>query len=162
MNTTTDSLYVGVRVRNPHEKPAPAYWWSNIAVTQRPGVRVLAPASASYRFSYERRLELVSAPVHGYDYSYPAAAPQAADFFFRVDDDRPPWIAALDADGTGLGHASTSRLFGRKPTALRVAAVEALRLAATPAAVGTLQGLAQDSDKQVRVAAQEAVKDVKR
>lgn len=54
------------------------------------------------------------------------------------------------------------KLFGRKPTALRVTAVEALRLAATPAAVGTLEGLAADGDKQVRAAAQAALGDLKR
>src|SRR6267143_4202593 len=54
------------------------------------------------------------------------------------------------------------RLFGRKPAALRATAVEALRLAATPAAVGTLEGLTDDGDKQVRSAAQSALADVKR
>jgi HEAT repeat protein len=54
------------------------------------------------------------------------------------------------------------RLFGRKPAALRVTAVEALRLAATPAAVGTLQGLNDDGDKEVRAAAQSALADLKR
>ena len=53
------------------------------------------------------------------------------------------------------------RLFGRRPTALRVTAVEALRVAATPAAVGTLEGLADDGDKQVRTAAQSALVDLK-
>ena len=53
------------------------------------------------------------------------------------------------------------KLFGRKPTALRVTAVEALRLAATPAAIGTLEGLGADSDKQVRAAAQAALRDLK-
>jgi HEAT repeat protein len=53
------------------------------------------------------------------------------------------------------------KLFGRKPTALRITAVEALRLAATPAAIGTLEGLGADSDKQVRAAAQAAVRDLK-
>jgi HEAT repeat protein len=48
-------------------------------------------------------------------------------------------------------------LFGRKPAALRIAAVEALRLAATAPAVGTLEGLSNDGDKQVRAAAQAAV-----
>jgi HEAT repeat protein len=51
----------------------------------------------------------------------------------------------------------SGRLFGRKPTALRVAAVEALRLAATPAAMGTLQGLAGDPDRQVKAAASAAI-----
>jgi HEAT repeat protein/PBS lyase HEAT-like repeat-containing protein len=54
------------------------------------------------------------------------------------------------------------KLFGRKPTALRMTAVEALRLAGTPAAVGTLEGLAADGDKQVRAAAQAALADLKR
>lgn len=54
------------------------------------------------------------------------------------------------------------RLFGRKPAALRATAVEALRLAATPAAVGTLEGLTDDGDKQVRTAAQSALADLKR
>ena len=53
------------------------------------------------------------------------------------------------------------RLFGRKPAGLRATAVEALRLAATPAAVGTLEGLTDDGDKQVRMAAQSALADLK-
>jgi HEAT repeat protein len=53
-------------------------------------------------------------------------------------------------------------LFGRKPSALRVIAVEALRLAATPAAVGTIEGLTGDGDKIVRAAAQSALADLKR
>ena len=54
------------------------------------------------------------------------------------------------------------RLFGRKPAGLRATAVEALRLAATPAAIGTLEGLTDDGDKQVRLAAQSALADLKR
>lgn len=54
------------------------------------------------------------------------------------------------------------RLFGRRPAALRATAVEALRLAATPAAIGTLEGLTDDGDKQVRQAAQSALVDMKR
>lgn len=49
------------------------------------------------------------------------------------------------------------RFFGRKPAAVRVAAVEALRLAGTPAAVGTLEGLADDRDKEVRAAVRTAL-----
>lgn len=50
----------------------------------------------------------------------------------------------------------SGKILGRKPTAVRVAAVEALRLAGGAAATGTLQGLAEDSDRQVRAAAQAA------
>jgi hypothetical protein len=49
------------------------------------------------------------------------------------------------------------RLFGRKPVAKRLAAVDALRLAGTPAAIGTLQGLANDADRQVKAAAMAAL-----
>ena len=56
----------------------------------------------------------------------------------------------------------TGRFFGRKPSELRVAAVEALRLAATPAALGTLEGLSDDGDRAVREAASRAVAELKR
>lgn len=54
------------------------------------------------------------------------------------------------------------KLFGRKPSALRVTAVEALRIAGTPAAMGTLQGLTRDGDRQVRGAAQQALIELSR
>ena len=54
------------------------------------------------------------------------------------------------------------RLFGRKPSALRLAAVEALRVAGTAPAVGTLEGLADDGDRDVRAAARAALTELKR
>ncbi len=54
------------------------------------------------------------------------------------------------------------KLFGRKPTARRLAAVEALRVAATPAAIGTLQGLVEDSEKEVKSAAKAALSELQR
>jgi HEAT repeat protein len=51
----------------------------------------------------------------------------------------------------------SGKLFNRKPSALRVTAVEALRVAGTPAAIGTLQSFAADSDKQVRAAVLQAL-----
>ena len=72
-------------------------------------------------------------------------------------------IASPDAVQALIKFAQPSgKLFSRKPTAQRITAVEALRIAATPAAVGTLQGLASDSDKQVKAAAQQALADLKK
>ena len=72
-------------------------------------------------------------------------------------------IASPDAVQALIKYAQPGgRLFGRKPTAVRVTAVEALRLAATPAAVGTLEGLSADGDRQVRAAATAALADLKR
>ena len=51
----------------------------------------------------------------------------------------------------------SGQLFNRKPVAIRLAAVEALRLAGTAPALGTLEGLSGDGDKQVRAAAQAGV-----
>ncbi len=53
--------------------------------------------------------------------------------------------------------APESRLFKRKPTAFRVAAVQALGEARTPAALTALQQLSTDKDKEVREAAIRAV-----
>jgi HEAT repeat protein len=49
------------------------------------------------------------------------------------------------------------RLFNRKPLALRLAAIEGLRLASTPAAAALLQPLLTDDDAEVRQAAQKAL-----
>ncbi|MEU5796267.1 DUF5107 domain-containing protein [Streptomyces sp. NPDC047813] len=109
----SDFLHVGVRVRNPHEHPVPAYWWSNIAVPEE--VRVLAPAEQAWQFGYERRLRRVPVPSYdGIDRTYPLNSPYAADYFYDVPDGRRRWIAALDADGRGLVQTSTDALRGRK------------------------------------------------
>ncbi|MQY39693.1 hypothetical protein SRB17_77200 [Streptomyces sp. RB17] len=109
----SDFLYVGVRVRNPHERPVPTYWWSNIAVPEE--CRVLAPAEEAWHFGYEHRLRRVPVPSYdGIDRTHPLNSPYAADYFYEVPDGRRRWIAALDADGHGLVQTSTDVLRGRK------------------------------------------------
>ncbi|MGW3251182.1 DUF5107 domain-containing protein [Streptomyces fungicidicus] len=109
----SDFLYVGVRIRNPHENPVPAYWWSNIAVPEE--CRVLAPAEEAYHFGYEQRLSRVPVPVHdGVDRTYPPNSTYAADYFYEMPEHRRRWIAALDTGGEGLVQTSTDVLRGRK------------------------------------------------
>ncbi|MGW0413646.1 DUF5107 domain-containing protein [Streptomyces collinus] len=109
----SDFLFVGVRVRNPHERPVPTYWWSNTAVPE--DVRVLAPAEEAWHFGYERRLRRVPVPAHdGIDRTYPLNSPHPADWFYEVPDGRRRWIAAAAADGRGLVQTSTDVLRGRK------------------------------------------------
>lgn len=108
------ALYVHATLHNPHGTDRPVYWWSNIAVPQTRGMRVLVDARTAYLFGYKGLLHEVPIPEHeGIDVTRPERAMAAADYFFRTDADH-PWIAAVGADGYGLGHASTSRLRSRK------------------------------------------------
>ncbi|MGA0566773.1 DUF5107 domain-containing protein [Rathayibacter sp. KR2-224] len=110
-------LTVTVTLRNPRSTEVPVYWWSNIAVDERDDVRVIAPADSAYRFGYEGVLSRVPFPEayrDGVDRSYTTRSRDAADYFFELNRPPMPWIAALGADGSGLFHASTERLRGRK------------------------------------------------
>ncbi|MCA6090799.1 DUF5107 domain-containing protein [Streptomyces sp. SCA3-4] len=111
----SDFLYAGIRVRNPHDRPAPVYWWSNTAVPEGPGTRVLAPADAAWHFGYERSLRRVPVPEwDGADRTYPLGCEGHADYFYDLPDGERRWIAALDEDGHGLVQTSTDLLRGRK------------------------------------------------
>ncbi|WHM35688.1 DUF5107 domain-containing protein [Streptomyces sp. BPTC-684] len=111
----SDFLYVGVRIRNPHERTAPVYWWSNIAVEEGERTRVLAPADRAWHFGYERTLRQVPVPEwDGADRTYPPRGEYPADYFYEVPDGARRWIASLDASGQGLVQTSTDLLRGRK------------------------------------------------
>lgn len=108
-------LRVYVRIQNPTAEAVPMYWWSNAAVAEAPGVRVIAPADTAWHFGYERHLAEVPLPQHGgVDVSYTTRAAHPADYFFRVPHGTQPWIAAVDELGHGLLQTSTPRLIGRK------------------------------------------------
>lgn len=122
----SDFLHVGVRIRNPHERPAPVYWWSNIAVEEHETTRVLAPAEEAWLphspagvggtpVGYERSLRRVPVPeFRGADRTYPLRSEYPADYFYEVPAESRKWIASLDADGQGLVQTSTDVLRGRK------------------------------------------------
>ncbi|WP_237405044.1 DUF5107 domain-containing protein [Actinacidiphila reveromycinica] len=121
----SDFLYAGVRVRNPHDRTVPLYWWSNTAVPETPDTRVLVPADAAWQFDYHRTLTRVPVPralegpggrdaEDGADLTYPTRFEHAADHFFDIPGDDRRWIAALDGQGRGLVQTSTDGLRGRK------------------------------------------------
>jgi Domain of unknown function (DUF5107) len=110
-------LLAFVRVRNPDPEPKPLYWWTNIAVPEKPGVRVLAPATRAWRTEYDGSIAPVDIPFAdepGTDVSYPLTASRAADYFFQLPSEQRPWIAAVQADGRGVMQTSTAQLRGRK------------------------------------------------
>lgn len=111
----SEFLYVGVRIRNPHDRTVPVYWWSNIAVPEDEGTRVLAPAEESWYFAYERSLRRIPVPEwEGADRTYPLRSSFPADYFYEVPEDSRKWIASLDERGQGLVQTSTDLLRGRK------------------------------------------------
>jgi len=104
-------LLAFVRIRNPDPDPKPLYWWTNIAVHEEPGVRVLAPAAQAWRTGYDGTIASVNLPYAddpASDVSYPLTAQRAADYFFQVPAQQRPWIAAVQTDGSGLLHTSTA------------------------------------------------------
>ena len=109
-------LFVRIGIANPHDHDTPMYWWSNIAVSETPETRVIAPADFAFRFGYRGHgLGRIPVPeMDGIDISYPTHLDHAADFFFHIPEDRDPWIAALDGQGRGLIQTSTRLLKGRK------------------------------------------------
>ena len=108
-------LFARVRIINPNDREIPMYWWSNIAVPERPEARTVVPADRAYKFGYRGGLALAPIPMfEGVDATYPTNAPSSNDFFYRIPDGHRPWVATLDKEGCGLIQASTSRLKGRK------------------------------------------------
>ena len=109
-------LFLRVRITNPNERDVPMYWWSNIAVPQKPHIRVIAPARAAYYLGCQGG-NFVRIPVpdfNGIDFTYPCNVPYAADYFFDIPTGQRAWITALDGEGKGLVQVSTSRMMGRK------------------------------------------------
>lgn len=108
-------LFTHVRLRNPGEAEVPVYWWTNLAVPETPGTRVLVPATEAYQMSSDNMLRRVTVPEHdGVDETYPGRGAYPADFFYDVPDGTRGWTAALGEDGTGVIHTATGRLRGRK------------------------------------------------
>lgn len=109
-------LLASTRVLNPDPEPTPLYWWTNIAVPQTPGTRVLCPARHAWRTDYSGRLERVGFPFPDgpLDVSVPRASRYAADYFFEVADQSGRVVCAVEPDGHGFAQTGTDALRGRK------------------------------------------------
>jgi tetratricopeptide (TPR) repeat protein len=108
-------LYVAVRIRNPNDADVPMYWWSNAAVPEDSGNRVIAPAESAFASSYTDGISRVNPTKDGgIDCTWPVNNPRARDFFFDIAPDKEPWILQADRDGDGVAMLSTNALRGRK------------------------------------------------
>ncbi|MBQ1244764.1 MAG: DUF5107 domain-containing protein [Clostridia bacterium] len=112
------ALLVTVTIENKRNTNTPMYWWSNIAVPETSGCRVLAPAKETFYCGYTNGgyfLDKAPMPVlDGVDITYPENSPRSRDFFFDIPDEDNKWIAAVDSNGKGLLHLSDPILRGRK------------------------------------------------
>ncbi len=113
-------LYARMRLFNPNARVEPMYWWSNIAVEQTPGMRIVVPAKTTFSNTYvsetQHALRKLSLPLGaaGFDCTYPENYPTSKDQFFNIEAGERKFEAALQSDGYGLIHTSTDRLQGRK------------------------------------------------
>ncbi len=109
-------LMASTRVINPDPEPKPLYYWTNIAVPETAGTRVLTPAATAWRTDYTGVLERVAVPFPdgSVDVSVPSASRYPADYFYEVGEREGRLICAVEPDGHGLAQTSTEALHGRK------------------------------------------------
>ncbi len=119
-----DVLLVHPIIENTEDKEKYMYWWSNIAVDEQEGLRVLSPAKETFVSYYDDTgyvLDAAPLPVmhvkgmeKPVDVSYPERIYRSGDFFYKIAKDRKKWVAAVDQDGSGLVQFSEPLLQGRK------------------------------------------------
>lgn len=112
-------LYVQVHIENPvGNGEVPMYWWSNIAVPEEKGTRIVVPADTAILSLYDAgqyRMLRHKLPVfEGMNLTRPCDITRSFDVFFDLREGEYPFITALQSDHTGLVQCSTARQFGRK------------------------------------------------
>ena len=84
-------LYIRGRIWNPNKEMIPMYWWSNIALPEVPGSRVIVPTDNAFSNWYEggsHMLSKVTLPDgEGFDATYPVNFPIAKDHFYNIPED---------------------------------------------------------------------------
>lgn len=111
-------LYLHGKIENCTDEEKQMYWWSNIAVPETRGTRILVPAKETFVCSYNidhYALDKSAMPMQGgVDVSYPLNLPVSKDFFYKIPKEESKWIASVNEEGEGLLQCSTKELTGRK------------------------------------------------
>ena len=113
----SDRLYASTRVINPDPEEKPLYYWTNMAVPESPGTRVLTTAGTAWRTEYSGALARVAVPHPDrvdVDISYPRASRFPADYFYDLQAQRGRHIVSVERGGAGFAETSTCGLRGRK------------------------------------------------
>lgn len=107
-------LYARVRIKNPHGRTVPMYWWSNMALPEAKGARLVVPASRSF-CSTPEGVGRCNVPFDGeVDITYPTNVLDAKDYFFKTEFRSRRYIAYYLPNGDGFFQTSTIRQRGRK------------------------------------------------
>ncbi len=112
------TLKLRICIENTSDEEKYMYWWSNIAVEEIPGMRVLVPTHETFinYFGDDAYvLDKGSVPYElGTDISYPEKLTRSIDFFYKIPEQKRKWIASVGPDGCGFLHYSDDILKGRK------------------------------------------------
>lgn len=109
-------LFARMRIVNDRPFVTPIYWWSNIAVPELKGARVIAPVTQTYT-PIDGKITKTDVPRpknFDTDITYPVNLGHSVDFFWKIPAEKRKYICQLDRDGYGLVQTSTARLKGRK------------------------------------------------
>lgn len=111
-----EDRYLNCRMRivNSGREVVPMYWWSNMAVPEYPGGRIVVPAWEAYTSTSGKVFKVDIPQVDGADITYYENIPAQIDYFFHVPKESPKYIVNADSEGYGLLQFSTQRLQGRK------------------------------------------------
>ncbi|MBO5923538.1 MAG: DUF5107 domain-containing protein, partial [Lentisphaeria bacterium] len=111
-------LFIRGRIWNPNSYVVPMYWWSNIAVEEIKGSRVVVPAQTVFANWYSggshALAKLTMPDGEGFDASYPEKFEYVKDHFYNIPENHRRYECLFFPDGYGLCHVSTRRLRGRK------------------------------------------------
>lgn len=115
----SEVLYIKCKIENKDKETKDMYWWSNIAVPEEKGTRIITPSNECFLTHYHGDdgylIDKVPVPEYdGKDISYPQNIAVSRDFFYKIPEEEYKWIASPDKGGFGLLQCSTKNLFGRK------------------------------------------------
>lgn len=103
-----------MRIVNESEEVIPMYWWSNIAVPEYEGGRVVVPAKKAFTNRDGAVFKVDIPMVDDVDITDYKKIVTSVDYFFDIGEEKPKYIANLNANGYGLLQMSTRRLRSRK------------------------------------------------
>lgn len=103
-----------MRIFNQTDEMVPMYWWSNMAVPEYEGGRIIVPAKEAFTNREDGVYKVDIPMVNGNDISKYKEIPNQVDYFFHIPKESPKYIANINKNGYGLLHLSTSRLVSRK------------------------------------------------